>query len=57
MGKQLKIGARVETPDGKGSIVGKEHFTRVRRWGVKLDEEKFPHIPHYFDNQLNVIDE
>ena len=50
----MKIGTRVTTPDGPGSIVAIEQFTKTTRYGVRLDSNPFASIPvpYYFQSEI-----
>lgn len=53
---RLSIGARVETPHGRGQIVDEEVFRTCERWGVKLDKNPFPFpVAFYFKNEIRRV--
>jgi len=56
----LKIGKRVQTPHGVGTILGIERTRTTKRYGVILDDpKKLPKIPvpHYYPGELKETDE
>ena len=48
----MKVGDRVATPDGEGTIVDIEHYSRIdggiNRYGVKHDEQQFSFPVAYY---------
>ncbi len=51
----MKIGQRVNTPNGPGLIVAFEDIS-IGRWGVELDANPFWYlVAYYFKHELELI--
>lgn len=51
----MKNGDRVETPQGKGTIVDAEAYSRIddKRYGIKLDDNPFFYpVAYYWTHEI-----